>query len=314
MTDSQIVYATREHLYLATQTWIDQRLVAPTRKPPSTSTALHEFDISDPARTDYRASGEVPGFLLDQWSLSESGGALRVASTSTPLWWPDGVRQESESQVTVLEERAGKLVQVGQVGGLGRGEQIVGVRFVGDVGYVVTFRRVDPLHTIDLSDPAHPALAGKLDVLGYSAYLHPVGEHRLLAVGQDATDQGAALGTQVSLFDVSDPARPVRLDQLTLAGGSSEAEFDHHAFLYWPRTRLAVLPVQTPAEPFVGAIAVRADAAGHLALAGKLSHDAQPVRRALVVGSTLYTLSETGLAASDLGTLTEEAWVPFPAS
>jgi hypothetical protein len=331
MTDGEIVYASQQNLYVATPRWIDARVVSPLRVPPASVTALHEFDSSDPARTVYRASGQVPGYLLNQWSLSEYRGALRVASTTMPLWWPTTASQENESLVTVLEQRAGNLVQVGQVGGLGRGQRIVGVRFVDDTGYVVTFRRVDPLYTIDLSDPAHPAVVGTLEVLGYSAYLHPVGANRLLAVGQDATDAGATLGTQVSLFDTSDLQRPVQLDHMTIANGSSEAEFDHHAFLYWPKTQLAVLPVQTALwaarastqEPFVGAIGVRVDAGGKLTLLGKVSHVASPqpqallptlaaIRRALVVGGTLYTLSEAGLKASNLATLADSAWVPFP--
>ena len=82
------------------------------------------------------------------------------------------------------------------------------MRFIGDRGYVVTFRQTDPLYTLDLADPARPRVTGELKILGYSAYLHPVGEHELLGVGQDATPEGIRLGTQVSLFDVSDPAAP----------------------------------------------------------------------------------------------------------
>ena len=109
------------------------------------------------------------------------------------------------------------------------------MRFIGDVGYVVTFRQVDPLYTLDLSAPA-AGREGELKILGYSAYLHPVGDDLLLGVGQDATDDGRLVGTQPSLFDVSDLRRPTRLHKASLGLGWSEAESDHHAFLYWPRT------------------------------------------------------------------------------
>ena len=129
--------------------------------------------------------------------------------------------------------------------GLGKGERIYAVRFLGDAGYVVTFRQVDPLYTLDLSRPGTPRVVGELKIPGYSAYLHPVGEDLLIGVGQDATAEGRQLGTQVSLFDVSNLASPARLDQRKLAAaGSSEAEWDHHAFLWWAPAKLAVIPLR----------------------------------------------------------------------
>ena len=106
----------------------------------------------------------------------------------------------------------------------------------------MTFRQTDPLYVIDLSDPANPVLDGELKIPGYSAYLHPVGDGLLLGVGQDATDDGRTLGTQLSLFDVSDPTNPQQIDTLPI-GGSSEVEWDHKAFLYWPEDGTIVLPV-----------------------------------------------------------------------
>ena len=106
----------------------------------------------------------------------------------------------------------------------------------------MTFRQTDPLYVIDLSDPANPVLDGELKIPGYSAYLHPVGDGLLLGVGQNATDDGRILGTQLSLFDVSDPTNPQQIDTLPI-GGSSEVEWDHKAFLYWPEDGTIVLPV-----------------------------------------------------------------------
>ena len=131
---------------------------------------------------------------------------------------------------------------ISSVGGLGKTEQIRSVRFLDDTGYVVTFRQTDPLYVIDLSDPANPVLDGELKIPGYSAYLHPVGDGLLLGVGQNATDEGRTLGTQLSLFDVSDPTNPQQIDTLPI-GGSSEVEWDHKAFLYWPEDGTIVLPV-----------------------------------------------------------------------
>ena len=135
----------------------------------------------------------------------------------------------------VLRPQGDQLVEVGSLGGLGKGEQIYAVRFLGTQAYVVTFKQVDPLYVVDLAEPTAPRLAGELKIPGYSAYLHPVGDGLLLGVGQSATEDGQVQGTQLSLFDVRDPANPIQVSTLLL-GGRSEAEWDHHAFRYWPET------------------------------------------------------------------------------
>jgi len=214
-------------------------------EPPKETTSIHRFGISDPGPAVYRASGEVPGHLLNQFSMSEHDDRLRVATTDG--WGTGGWGTSSgapESWVRVLEERDGSLDEVGAVGGLGKNEQIKSVRFIGDRGYVVTFRQTDPLYTVDLSDPTAPRVAGELKILGYSAYLHPAGDGLLIGIGQDATEQGRATGTQVALFDVSDAANPRQIQKHLVGVGSSAAEQDHHAFLWWGPASLAVIPVQ----------------------------------------------------------------------
>jgi Beta propeller domain len=308
--DGQIVYSSTTGLYVATQRWSD------TAGEQGVSTPLHKFDVSKPDRTEYRASGEVPGFLVNQWALDEQDGRLRVATTTAPVWWNGPARRESESFVTVLEEEGGKLVSVGRVGGLGKGERIYAVRFMEDVGYVVTFRQVDPLYIVDLSSPRRPRVAGELKIRGYSSYLHPIGDDLLLGVGQDATEQGRTLGTQVSVFDVRNLGRPIRLHRRTLESSSSEAEYDHHAFLYWPRTRLAVIPVnrydRTSYDSF--ALGLRVGRGG-IDEVGEVTHDQtegyDPIRRSVVVGNGLYTVSAKGVKASDLADLSTRAWIAF---
>jgi hypothetical protein len=315
LSDGQTVYASPSSLYVATQRWVDPADV--TRAPVGgLTTTIHKFDISSPLRSRYRASGSVAGYVENQFSMSEWRGVLRVATTEMPAWWGDG-RTESESFVTTLEQRGGSLVRLGRVGGLGRGERTYGVRFFGDVGYVVTFRQVDPLYTIDLSRPSAPTVRGELKIRGYSAYLHPLGGDLLLGVGQDATEEGRVLGTQVSVFDVSDLRRPTLLTRQRLDRSWSEVEWDHHAFLYWPQASLAVLPVQATVEspgrdrPFSGAVVARVGRSA-IDVVGTVSHGGQEaVRRSLVVGTTLYTLSEAGIKGSSLTTLAPRVWVKF---
>lgn len=320
LSDGRIVYSSRSRLYVATERWSDRPLPGrPDVVREGALTVLHAFDVARADRTDYRASGTVPGFLLGQWALSEHRGVLRVASTEAPPWLDPSRAPESESRVTTLEERSGRLVELAHVGGLGKGERIYAVRFLGDVGYVVTFRQVDPLYTLDLADPRRPSRRGELKIEGFSSYLHPLGDGLLLGLGQDATPEGRVLGTQLSVFDVGDPRRPVRLHRASLGPGWSEAESDHHAFLSWPPARLVVVPVSTAQGPeaFTGAVAFRVGRRG-IAELGRVSHGSMTgrgqaqIRRSVVVGSTLFTVSDLGVRASEVATLADHGWLAFP--
>lgn len=246
MADGDTVYASHENLYVASPEWVEWDTLSEDEvreAETSYGTSIHKFDISDPAQAVYSMSGRVDGWLLNQFALDEHDGRLRVATTTGSPW--GGVDETSESHVFVLEPGDDALVEVGSVSGLGEGESIFAVRFMGDVGYVVTFEQTDPLYTIDLSDPTDPQEKGELKILGYSAYLHPVADGWLLGVGQDADELGSTEGTQVSLFDVRDLENPQRVAQETLPNAESAAEWDHRAFLWWAETELAAIPVST---------------------------------------------------------------------
>jgi uncharacterized secreted protein with C-terminal beta-propeller domain len=318
MAGAQVVYASEGSLYVASQRWVPG-LDTPGEIPSGMQTEIHRFDTSKAGETSYRSSGRVPGFVLGQYALSEWGGDLRVASTEEPLWMNGAPVRDSESAVTVLRESDGQLNPIGRVSGLGKGERIYAVRFINDVGYLVTFRQIDPLYTLDLSNPAAPRVAGELKIAGYSAYLHPIGDNLLLGVGQDATDQGRRAGSQVSVFDVSDPAAPKRIQQRSLgsAGSSSQAEFDPHAFLWWGPQHLAVLPLQeySSGTPFTGAVGLRVTKGGIDEIA-RITHGNDPypaaIRRSLVAGGRVYTISDRGIASAKLDSLAPIGFLAFP--
>ncbi|MEX1162875.1 MAG: beta-propeller domain-containing protein [Nitriliruptor sp.] len=365
LTGGDTIYASRERLYVATQRWnqdvwprggggwssgaapvddvaIERRFPVPDDDPDVT-TEVHAFATDAPRSTAYLGSGAVDGTLLSQWAMSEHEGVLRVASTIGDPW----SAVSSQSAVTTLELRDGSLVELGRVDGLGPTETIRAVRFLGDVGYVVTFRQTDPLYTVDLSDPVTPKVVGELKIPGYSGYLHPVGDHRLIGVGQDADEEGVTLGVQVSLFDVSDPADPRRTDTVTVPRSESPVEWDHRSFLHWPATGLTVIPVTRyfwgepgeakPTGPTAGALTLVPDgdvlraAAGHTPDQLVLSHaDGPPagatddqvarafddgyanaITRSLVAGDRLLTISDRGLLVSDLTTLRDRGALGF---
>ena len=322
MTDAQTIYASKRSLYVATERWVDPDESDPdARVAPAGSTAIHRFGIADPETAEYRASGQVRGFVLNQFSLSEHEGVLRVATTEQPPWRDGAEQRQTESFVTVLDAEAGVLEQVGRVGGLGKGERIYAVRFLGDRGFVVTFRQVDPLYALDLSDPANPAVRGELKIPGFSSYLHPVGENLLLGLGQAADENGRTQGTQLSLFDISDLSAPRRLDQVAFGQySSSEAESDHRAFLYWPPTKLSVVPLtqyQENGDGFTGAVGLEVDGSKGITELGRAQHSTDQdgyravIRRSLVVRGRLLTVSDTGVLSSSLDALAPGAFAKF---
>ncbi|MGH3505744.1 MAG: beta-propeller domain-containing protein [Nocardioidaceae bacterium] len=225
-----LVYSSADRLYVATSDWgwgwggrwPWQRV----------RTDVHAFAL-DGLQTTYTASGDVPGYVPDRWAFSEFEGELRVASTRA-----DG----SESLVTVLTEDGDELVTRGWVGGMGKQEDIKAVRWFGDIAVVVTFRTMDPLYTIDLSDPADPRVVGELKIPGFSEYLHPVGGDILLGVGQRANERGLTKGSQVQSFDLSDLTDPTQIESLRFDGDYSPVEQDSRAFTFLTEQRLALVP------------------------------------------------------------------------
>lgn len=205
--------------------------------------------------------GDVPGSLLNQFSMDHyfdentQEDYLRVATTSWGRWGMVGDVWEqvelSESQVTVLKmgNSTGSLEVVGQANGIGMGERIYAVRFQGERAYVVTFRQIDPFYTLNMTDPTDPKVVGELKIPGFSNYLHPIGDDLILALGQNATEEGRQDGLQISLFDVSNFALPTRVKQYTedASSSTSDAQYEHKAFRYLPDSKLLILPVSVNA-------------------------------------------------------------------
>lgn len=342
---SSVLYMSPTALYLAFYKWFVPSvgplpMMIPIRTDASWTT-IYKL-VADGLTVQAVASGNVPGSLLNQYSMDESNGYLRVATT---------VRDFSGNGTTVTNDVYvfdPSLALVGSVTGLAPGESIFAVRFLGDRAYVVTFRKIDPLFVIDLSDPTSPKVSGFLEMPGFSEYLYPLDAGHLVGVGKDAlpADEGNFSwyqGLKLGLYNVTNPTAPSETANVTIGdrGTQSEVLNDPHAFLYVPDRQYVVLPVDLaivdpndypggiPAYAWgqvvwQGAYVYRVNETTGFEYVGRIAHgngtvdpnsgwygSAIQIRRSLYIGDILYTISETEVHANSLADLSEVAAVVY---
>jgi uncharacterized secreted protein with C-terminal beta-propeller domain len=323
-----------------------------------TYTILTRIDIDT---LSVEATGDVPGTLNNQFALDESNGVLRVATTIQPRWnWgrpmpvdigiatadavaPDEPIAEKrimppveQSQSTNNVYTLGMDLQViGELEGLAPGESIFSTRFMSDRLYMVTFRQVDPFFVIDLSDPAKPREMGQLKIPGFSRYLHPYDENIIIGIGRDATDMGRQQGLKISLFDVTDPAKPTELAKWIAEDqySQSAAEWEHKAFLFDKEKELLVIPAYSynwdyrggSTQNYNGAMVFRITAQD-IEMRGIVDHSdgkqqyGPSVERSLWIEDLLYTKSPNLLRVNEISdlssvanvTLTSKSAGPYP--
>ena len=263
-----------------------------------TVTNITRFTV-DGTRIAYSGGGMVQGSLLNQFSMDEYDGNLRVATTE----W----RGDSLNSVYILDRN---MDQIGSIENLAPGERIFSARFMGDIGYVVTFRQVDPLFVLDLSDPENPKVTGELKVPGFSNYLHPISQDILLGIGQDVDEEtGIQQGIKLSLFDVSDSGKPREIKNLTLGDTGSYAEVlhNHKALMLKPEEELIAFDAtlntysgKLAREAFNGLVVVKASKAGDLQLVVEISNEGiygQNVKRPVYIGDILYYVMDDQIRA-----------------
>ncbi|MFH1409271.1 MAG: beta-propeller domain-containing protein [Nanoarchaeota archaeon] len=286
-------------------------------------TIIHKINI-DKGRINYDTKGEVPGDLLNQFSLDEDNGYLRVATT-TQFWTRDSGRI-LHNNVLVLDD---DLDVVGSIEKIAPGESIYSTRFIGDRLYLVTFERIDPLFVIDLSKPTDPEILGELKIPGFSDYLHPYDENHIIGIGKETAENewgGISIkGVKLSLFDVTDVNNPKQIDSVEIGsrGTDSEALREHKAFLFDREKDLLVIPIREVLETdsnrpwrqriWQGAYVFSLSPEKGFTQRGKISHatawdenywgSADAVRRSLYMDDVLYTISSSKIKMNDLGDL-----------
>ncbi|HEY4699622.1 MAG TPA: beta-propeller domain-containing protein, partial [Nitrososphaerales archaeon] len=298
-------------------------------------TVVHRISINK-GTMKIEATGVVTGRVLNQYSLDEFEDHLRIATTSS-AFSPEG--SGFSNNVYILNQ---KLETVGTLEDLAPGEQIYSARFMGAKGYLVTFKNVDPLFTLDLSNPQAPKVLGKLKIPGYSNYLHPFDANHIIGIGKDTVeskqgDFALYQGVKVSLFNIADVNNPKEVSQLIIGdrGTDSAALSDPHAFLFGSRNGPMVFPILeakifpekypqgAPPEAygeyvFQGAYVLQVDATKGISLKGTITHIGDPdvflksgyymfssseIVRSLYIGETLYTISSERMQANNVDTL-----------
>ncbi|NGQ97481.1 hypothetical protein G3578_20295 [Brevibacillus sp. SYP-B805] len=340
------VYASAANLYVA----VSRNEVTPAAAkrvpfvgpvPANQSTTVYKFALTN-GHVAYKGSGRVPGTVLNQFSMDEQNGFLRIATTVGNIWRND--EATSKNNMYVLDA---SLRTVGKLENIAPGEKIYAVRFMGSRAYMVTFKKVDPLFVIDLQDPKAPRILGKLKIPGYSDYLHPYDENHLIGFGKDTTevkDTAYYQGLKVALFDVSDVAHPKEMFKEVIGDRGTDSELlrNHKALLFSKEKNLLAFPVTLMEKDkqvrngnsleygsftFQGAYVYSLDLAHGFRLRARITHldpevplqagDAwyrseNNVERILYIRNMLYTISDTTIKAHELTTLREAGVLAIP--
>ncbi|MCR4369211.1 MAG: beta-propeller domain-containing protein [archaeon] len=343
--NAQTVYASEENIYFASTQYfapetpilkdLERTVIGDSEK-----TIINKFSLKN-GEIKFEAQGNVPGHVLNQFSLDEYAGNFRIATTIGQVWRGPSIGEESKNNVYILDK---EMDTIGKLEDLAPGEKIYSARFMAERVYLVTFKKVDPLFVIDASDPTNPKVLGKLKIPGYSDYLHPIDEGHIIGIGKDTIESGTGdfawyQGIKMAVFDVSDVENPKEMHKIVIGdrGTDSYALSDHKAFLYDKEKELLVIPVmlaQIPKEQkeqgynewgspaygvpvFQGAMVFRLTLENGFEERGRITHISEEeelkrgyyygneysVKRSLYISDVLFTLSDKMLKANSLSTL-----------
>lgn len=286
-------------------------------------TEIYRFVLTG-GKCKFEKAGEVPGSVLNQFSMDESGDYFRIATTDYKSW----ENKDNTNNLYVLDK---ELNIVGKVEGLAKGERIYSVRFMGDRAYMVTFVQTDPLFVIDLKDPTNPTVLGELKIPGYSKYLHPYDETHLIGFGENTKvvnygygDNVVTDGMKMALFDVTDPTNPKEMYSVDIGekGTYSELLYDHKALLFSKEKNIIAFPISITKEEynvkFQGAIVYGLNLEDGFTLKGQISHMQDDydrynyenrVERIIYINDNLFTLSGGMIKATNINSMEEVDYI-----
>ena len=336
------VYVSKDNLYIAKTNYPNYRILEDSQDY-NEETNVVKFNLND-GKIDYKGSNNIPGHVLNQFSMDEYKDNLRIATTKSNF-----NNEKSSNNIYVLNE---DLKLIGSLENLAPGENIFSARFIEGRAYLVTFKKIDPLFVIDLNDPSNPNVLGKLKIPGYSDYLHPYDENHIIGIGKDTVEASGELveersldfawyqGIKIAIFDVSDVENPIELHKEIIGdrGTDSPALYNHKAFLFDKSRELLVLPIllaEFSSEPkndwefgdytFQGAYVYNVNLDDGFNLKGKITHyddevitnsgyywyGEYDVQRALFIEDILYTISGGRIKLNHLDSLEEVGVLNF---
>ena len=339
------IYASGENLYVAVTkynydfyetpalTENAEVNMAPMRMPDyedGITTNIYKFSLNEEIVT-YLSSGEVPGTILNQFSMDEYKGYFRIATTTGNTWGTG--ENASKNNIYILDEA---MNIAGKIEGIAPNERIYSVRFMGDRGYMVTFRQMDPFFVVDLEDPYNPKVLGELKIPGFSDYLHPYDENHIIGFGKDTVEMGGGVsvdGMKIALFDVTDVNNPVQKFSEIIGDTGTDSELlrNHKALLFSKDKNLLAFPIsvmENGMPVFQGAYVYNIDEENGFVFKGKITHLTsidfnddkafyyytydKHIERILYIDDTLYTLSKGMIKANDIKTIEEKNQLVIP--
>ncbi|HWQ76173.1 MAG TPA: beta-propeller domain-containing protein [Syntrophomonas sp.] len=339
------IYASAQNLYVAISQYENDDIMRPMQTDAAVSsssgTKIFKFNLQG-AKLRYQGEGQVPGTILNQFSMDEYGDHFRIATTSGEIWRND--QNTSQNNVYILDK---ELQLTGKLENIAPGEKIYSTRFMGDRAYMVTFKKVDPFFVLDLTDPAQPQILGKLKIPGYSDYLHPYDENHIIGFGKDTAEQSGDdsrayyQGMKIAIFDVTDVSSPVEMSKVIIGDRGTDSELlnNHKALLFSREKNLLAFPVtemtvsqeerqssgnditEYGSFSFQGAYVYKIDLQQGLQLKGRITHldsgdylksgsywgdNDKNISRILYIGDTLYTLSPAMIKSNQIDSLQEK--------
>ncbi len=305
VADVHQIYASLEALYLSATSWNYNADIK--NVPDLQTTIIHRFDLTG-IEVAYEGTGNVKGQILNQFSMSEYNDVLRIA---TATW--DMNDEISRNHLFCLKMVKDELTTIGSVENIAPGKTMFSARFLGLRGFLSFSGRLDPLYTLDLSDSTQPRVAGKLDIPGYSKYLHPVGEDYLITIGRDITEnEGTVLdqGIDLSIFDVTHLETPklIEKERIGTRATYSEVLSNHKAFTFWSQENLLAFPVismwGSSETAFTGIYVFKVSTGTGFELLGKIStipcETYSSWTRGIFVDTSVYAVNESSVKSAQI--------------
>lgn len=295
------VYCSENNLYITKTNWNYKMIEDSTAE-----TSIYKISLNG-TKLVLEAETKIPGMIINQFSLDEYNGNLRIAVTK----YNNNSSEDTSNNLYILDS---KLSVIGSIENMAEGEEIYSVRFMGNKGYIVTFKQVDPLFVIDLSNPINPSVVGELKIPGYSSYLHPYDENHIIGIGYNTTETsyGSTVndGIKLSMFDVSNPTNPIEMFNTVIGDKhtSTSATYDHKAVMFSKEKNIIAIPIEQYNRKYESkAVIYNIDFENGFNQLGEIEEESdnityRRIERIIYVGSNYYTFSNKWVNVSDMKT------------